>query len=162
MKIVDLKTYLVENPSPGRGGGKCLFVFLVLAMVLSFSACGSVEASAELYVDQGNELAKVGDYDGAVDEYSEAIRLNPRIAIAYHDRGFAYFMLGQLRRAIEDFNDAIRLDPGHVYTYHNRGLAYDMLGMQIEAIADFEKVITLTDNPQLIEFAGRRIEALSR
>jgi len=28
MKIVDLKTYLVENPPPGRGGGKWLFVKL--------------------------------------------------------------------------------------------------------------------------------------
>ena len=44
-------------------------------------------------------------------DYDEAIRLDPQDAVAYYNRGVAYKNLGQTERANQDFAQAIRLDP---------------------------------------------------
>ena len=48
-------------------------------------------------------------YIQKIEDFDEAIRLDPQYAIAYSDRGLAYHMLGQYERAIEDFNKAIEI-----------------------------------------------------
>src|ERR1700730_4847024 len=50
-----------------------------------------------------------GDYDRAVADYSEAIRLDPKHAFAYIGRGLSYRMKGDYDRAIADHSEAIRL-----------------------------------------------------
>ena len=60
--------------------------------------------AATLYGDKG-------DYDRAIADYDEAIRLDPRYAVAYYNRGVAYCDKGDYDRAIADYNEAIRLDP---------------------------------------------------
>jgi len=69
-----------------------------------------------------------GDYDGAIADFSEAIRLDPKFAIAFSGRGLAYSAKGDHDRAIADFNEAIRLDPKSRIAFYNRGLAYDAKG----------------------------------
>jgi len=59
-------------------------------------------------------------------------------------------------------NKAIELDPNLVEAYYNRGFAYEEQGEKSEAIADFEKLITLTDNPQWIEWARQQNEKLTK
>jgi len=39
---------------------------------------------------QGNTDSKAGNYDRALADYSEAIRLDPKSALAFSDRGVAY------------------------------------------------------------------------
>ena len=41
------------------------------------------------YYNQGNAYYKVGDYEGAIDNYNQAIKLNPKDAQAYLNRGNA-------------------------------------------------------------------------
>ena len=65
----------------------------------------------------------------AIIEFDEAIRLDPKLALAYNNRGASYYDLGQYQRAIEDFDEAIRLDPKFVLAYANRGFIYTLLGM---------------------------------
>ena len=65
----------------------------------------------------------------AIEDYDEAIRLNPQYADAYNKRGIAYGDLGQYERAIEDWDEAIRLDPQYGNAYYNRGIAYGYLGL---------------------------------
>ena len=65
-----------------------------------------------------------GDYDKAIADFTEAIRLNPKIAKAYNNRGLAYENKGDYDKAIADCTEAIRLDPKFAEAYHNRGAAY--------------------------------------
>ena len=67
--------------------------------------------SAEAYVNRGNELYNQGDYQAAISDYDEAIRLDPNDAIAYYNRGLAKSELGDLEAAISDYDEAIRLQP---------------------------------------------------
>jgi tetratricopeptide (TPR) repeat protein len=51
------------------------------------------------------------DLDRAIADFSEAIRLNPLFASAYHERGVAHRAKGDHTRAVADQEVAIRLDP---------------------------------------------------
>ncbi len=82
----------------------------------------SIESStsAEAYVDRGNEFYYQGDYQAAISDYDEAIRLNPKYTIAYNNRGFAKSKLGDLEGAISDYDTAIRLDPEYATARTNQ------------------------------------------
>jgi tetratricopeptide (TPR) repeat protein len=47
----------------------------------------------------------------AIDDYNEAIRLNPEFAYAYKFRGRSKSALEDKQGAIADYNEAIRLNP---------------------------------------------------
>ena len=55
----------------------------------------------------------------AIDNFSEAIRIDPQSAIAYFYRGFTYRLRGEYDAAIADFTEAIRLEPQDGETYYH-------------------------------------------
>ena len=73
---------------------------------------------APAYGEIGHLLSK-----SPIADYSEAIRLDPKNAVAYGNRGMAYYGNSDLDRAIADFDEAIRLDPKDATAYNNRGAA---------------------------------------
>src|SRR5262249_17774313 len=94
-------------------------------------------------VSQGNTSVNNRDYDRAIADYSEAIRLVPTNAPAFFGRGSAYVNKGDNDRAIADYNEAIRLDPKFAFAFNNRGFAYFRKGDPDRAIADFSEAIRL-------------------
>jgi tetratricopeptide (TPR) repeat protein len=87
-----------------------------------------------------------GDYDRAIADYDEAIRLAPR-ANFLTNRGDAYNQKRDYDRAIADYDRALRLNPGFYLAYNNRGAAYRRKGDLDRAIADYEQALRV--NPQL-------------
>jgi tetratricopeptide (TPR) repeat protein len=83
------------------------------------------------------------DYDRAIADYAQVIRLDPKHAFAYSYRGSAYRHKGEYDRAIADFDQAIKLDPKLVYAYNNRGNVYFLKGEYERAIADYDQAIRL-------------------
>lgn len=60
----------------------------------------------------GKQAFDKGNYKGAVDDYSEAIRLFPQSDIeVYSQRGLAYERLGNWEKAIADYSEIMRLSP---------------------------------------------------
>ena len=82
----------------------------------------------------------------AIKDYDEAIRLNPKDAVAYFNRGNDYYNLNKKERAIEDYDKAIRLNSQFADAYHNRGTTYCALGQSERAIKDYDQAIHL--NPK--------------
>ena len=64
-----------------------------------------------------------GDYDRAMADFNETIRLDPKHALAFRRRGVIYAKKGDYDRAIADYNEAIRLDPKYALALCNRGMA---------------------------------------
>jgi tetratricopeptide (TPR) repeat protein/DNA-directed RNA polymerase subunit M/transcription elongation factor TFIIS len=91
----------------------------------------------------GVTYGKLGQYERATQEFTEAIRLDPQHTKAYYNRGIAYGQLGQHEQATQDFAEAIRLDPQHTKAYYNRGIAYGQLGQHEQATQDFAEAIRL-------------------
>ena len=54
------------------------------------------------YTNRGFAYGTKGQHDRAIQDYDQAIKLDPSNAIAYYNRGIAYSAKGQLDRAIQD------------------------------------------------------------
>ena len=80
-------------------------IFLLLALLLALTSrafCGLLQ--------DGNAKLAIGDYDGAIANYTEYIASNPTTenkAIAYYNRGTAKKAKGDLDGAITDYTKAI-------------------------------------------------------
>ena len=66
---------------------------------------------AATYHTRGVAKAGLGDYNGAIEDFSECIQLNPKKALYYHDRGKAKEARNQHEEAIVDLQKATELDP---------------------------------------------------
>jgi len=66
-------------------------------------------AYADYFYGRGVAYQGKGDLDRAIADFTAAIRLQPRYAIAYASRGSAYEAKGECDRAAADYSEAIRL-----------------------------------------------------
>src|SRR5689334_14181212 len=62
----------------------------------------------------------VGNYKGAIEDYTKAITIDPRFADAYANRGLARHNSGDVRGALDDLNTALGIDSTMTYVYFNR------------------------------------------
>src|SRR6266852_4255918 len=106
---------------------------------------GSTEVEAVEAFGLGRTHLEKGDYNLAIQEFTEAVRRNPNYAAAFTDRGFAYLYKADYDRAIQDFSQAIRLQPTSDL-FANRGLAYFNRGNYDQAIQDYSQAIRLSSN----------------
>jgi tetratricopeptide (TPR) repeat protein len=110
---------------------------------IAVGAMGANPKEAIALLNRGNAYAQKGQYDRAIADYNEAIRLNPKDANALHSRGNAYAQTGAYNYAIPDYDEAIQLDPKNAFAFFNRGNAYMEKGQYDRAIADFDEAIRL-------------------
>ncbi len=103
---------------------------------------------AEAYYFRGLAYGEQGDYNRAIADLTESIRLVPEYADAYQMRGNYYILkkkykraiadyteVIRLNRAIADYTEVIRLDP-LIDAYEMRALAYRAIGKQRKADCD--------------------------
>src|SRR5262245_66345265 len=67
------------------------------------------------YNNRGNAYTAKGDYDRAVQDYDQSIKLDPNYARAFNNRGVAYQKKGEYDRAIEDFDASIQLNQQYAH-----------------------------------------------
>lgn len=98
---------------------------------------------------RGSISDEKGDLESAVNDYSQAIKLDSNSFDAYMSRGLALMRLGEWKQGSKDFTEVITRRSGNlkVVAYMNRGIAYARLGDQRSAIADQTQSIKL--NPDL-------------
>jgi tetratricopeptide (TPR) repeat protein len=109
---------------------------------------------ARAYDYRGTAYYRKGDYDRAIRDYNEAIRLDPKNAALYNNRGFAYHEKGDYDRAMRDYDDAIQLDASLAAAYVGRGLAYNRKGNYDRAIRELDEAIRL-DPKSAVAFNNR-------
>lgn len=118
-------------------------VFCVL-LTICFSVASAQDAA--WYINKADEHLNNGNYDLAISNYSQAIKLNPgNIVYAYTGRGRAYDGKNQDDLAIQDFTKAISLDPGYTEAYIGRGDIYSKIEKYFQAIKDYSEAIRLDD-----------------
>ena len=96
-----------------------------------------------LFNNRGVAYEDKGDYDRAIADYDQAIRLEPDYASAFNNRGVAYRLKSDYDRAIRDYDQAIRLKPDYALAFNNRGYAYRQKGEYDHAIRDYDQAIRL-------------------
>src|SRR6266480_2481731 len=99
---------------------------------------------AVAFCNRGNAYQDYkGDYDRAIQDYDQAIRLKPDYFQAFNSRGVAYREKGDYDRAIQDYDQVIRLKPDHFRAFNNRGNAYEHKADYDRAIQDYDQAIRL-------------------
>lgn len=94
-------------------------------------------------IHRGIALWQKAEHDRALAEFSRALQIDPRNALAFQARGNTYSSKGEYERAVADYTDALRLDPRLTLAYVNRGLAYTKLRDSDQAVADFTAALKL-------------------
>ncbi|MEB3226388.1 MAG: tetratricopeptide repeat protein [Synechococcus sp.] len=96
-----------------------------------------------LWSNRGNTRAGLSQFDAALADLDEAIRLAPDQVEPYFNRGAILEQQQRFTKAIADYNRAIELDPQEAIAYHNRGNAYSSLGNWEQALQDYQKATEL-------------------
>src|SRR5579885_1815481 len=97
------------------------------------------DLSAQGYIDQGNAAIEDGDYDAAVEAFSQAVRLAPDDAHAHYNLALAYQYTGNSEAAAAGYLRAIQHDPQLVEAYINLGNLYSDLGQHENALETFQR-----------------------
>jgi tetratricopeptide (TPR) repeat protein len=113
-------------------------VFVLLASTL-------YAQTAQTRLDNGKRLFDQRNYDGAIQELNEAIKLDPNMAEAYAYRARAYSGNNN-DQAISDANKAIQLNPRLAMGYLARGTAYYYKKDYDRAIAEYTEAIRIDPN----------------
>jgi tetratricopeptide (TPR) repeat protein len=90
-----------------------------------------------------------GEHDRALEDYDQAILLNPSFANAYNNRGVIYRLKGEYDRAIADYDQAIWLDSNVPATFYNRAIAYSEKQDYDRALVDFDSVLRFNSKNSL-------------
>jgi tetratricopeptide (TPR) repeat protein len=101
------------------------------------------QPSAEECFQHAQALHAREEYDRAVEEYTEAIRLSPGHLMALLERGRLHRSRGQLDEALEDFNAAICVESRNAEAHLRRGNVYAGKGQHDQAIADYTQALKL-------------------
>ena len=103
----------------------------------------SAEDLATTHYNRALEWRAKREDDKALADYGEAIRINPRYALAYNNRGNIYRANGEYDRAIADFDAALRINPKYAFAHNNLGMALFGKGELDRALASFDRAIRL-------------------
>ena len=93
--------------------------------------------------NRANAYQNKRDWDRAIADYNEALRLEADSALFRNNRGAAYQHKGDHERALQDYDAAIRLDSTSASAFNNRGRAYHFKENYAQAIRDYDEAIEL-------------------
>jgi tetratricopeptide (TPR) repeat protein len=96
---VDIITALIQGTKPSQPS--------ITSPNQAFAPMINPEAS--VYFHRGNEYFKNRDFDNAIKEYTEAIKLNPKNWSLYRQRNHAYVFMGYTQKAHTDYSMAKKL-----------------------------------------------------
>ncbi|HEU5379562.1 MAG TPA: tetratricopeptide repeat protein [Ktedonobacteraceae bacterium] len=102
--------------------------------------------SARTHMLLGRIYYRLGIYDRAINDFTEALKYDRTSPELFADRGLAYRQLTTLegyQKAIADFDWAIAHKSDFAEAYADRGIAYRELKQFTRALLDFDKALNL-------------------
>jgi tetratricopeptide (TPR) repeat protein len=128
-----------------------------MAGCLLITACNSF-SNTDYLLKKGDEAKAKLDFPTAINSYSKAIKLNPKLAKAYAGRGFVESMKGDLLAATKDFDIAISLNLKDTAVFYRNGVDKCVLEDYTSAITVFTLAITIAPNYADAYFERARAE----
>jgi tetratricopeptide (TPR) repeat protein len=108
-----------------------------------------------VYNNRGIVYNEKGDYDQAIADLNQALKLKPDYAEAYNNRAIIYAQKGNYDQAIADISQALKLKPDNADAYNNRGIVYDKKGDYDQAIADLTQALKLKPEDNAEAYSNR-------
>jgi len=98
---------------------------------------------AQAFSQRGTAYFAKGDYRRAIQDYSQAINLDPSNATAFDNRCWTRATLGLVGEALQDCDHSLKLRPNHAATLATRGFAYLKSGAVDAAITDYNAALAI-------------------
>ena len=119
----------------------------LLTIILAFGiSILSIAQNGEQSFQAAERFFKSGNYEKAIEHYSESINQNPNNLNAYLRRAFCYSATKNYEGAIKDYSKIIENDPTQLNALNSRGSAYNKLEKYDNAMKDFNKIIAIDPN----------------
>jgi tetratricopeptide (TPR) repeat protein len=100
--------------------------------------------NAEDYSERGDKYFSERNFDKAIEDFTEVIRLEPNNPFAFCKRGMSYTNNKEYDLAISDLTEAICIEPNKFGGfYFERALAYIAKGDNSQAILDLEMAVKI-------------------
>jgi tetratricopeptide (TPR) repeat protein len=112
-----------------------------------------------VYQQRGYADATNQQYQDAINDYGEAIKLKADDARIYEQRAAVEMKLNDMDKALADYSEAIKLKPNEVRYYLYRSYIYETKGDLKNSMADTEKVLKMDPNNQGAKSRKTRLEA---
>ena len=128
-----------------------VFLFILFAIPIITWKKSSIVYNRQGLYDNAKEHCNLGIvyykkklYDKGIEEYKEAIRIDPDCAEAHLGLGLAYYgEKGLYDEAIEEYKEAIRIKPDFAEVHFRLGWAYDEKGLDDKAIKEYKEAISI-------------------
>jgi tetratricopeptide (TPR) repeat protein len=105
-----------------------------------------------IHTNLGDDLAKKGDLDAAIQEFHEALNINHNYSLAHFNMGIALAKKGNLDAAISEYKEALRISPNDPYAHDSLGTALADKGNMDEAIQEYKEALKLNPNFSLAHY----------
>jgi superkiller protein 3 len=115
---------------------------ILLLVLAASSAAWARSEEAIRRNNYGAELLRQGKEAEAINEFRQAVTLDPAYAPAWRNLGFALDKQGQVDEAVTAYQKAVALEP-ELNAHNNLGVLYDKQGKFEQAIQEFEKALKL-------------------
>jgi tetratricopeptide (TPR) repeat protein len=110
-----------------------------------------------MYAQRAFARQRLGDAEGAIPDYTQAIEMEPEINQAqyYFHRGLCHAQANRPAEAVEDYGRSIALHGEEPGPFHLRGkILTSNLGRHAEAIADFDRFLQTWSHPEVWQLRG--------
>lgn len=114
-------------------------------------------AAATEHLLRGRQHHIYGQFDQALDEYTQAIDLDTSYALAHFYRGLIHASNSEWEDALADMQRVTLLEPNQAHAHHVAGLMYMRQEEYVEAVAAFSEAIDLL--PDQVDFYADRAAA---
>jgi eukaryotic-like serine/threonine-protein kinase len=111
-----------------------------------------------VYRGRGLARAELGQYPGAIDDFTKAIELHATSAVQAY-RGWTHLVVDAPKLALRDFELAVELDSKNSDALSGRGFARAVLGQHHEAIQDAKDSLRLGPRSARLLYNAARIHA---
>ena len=101
---------------------------------------------AEAHFSLGYALFRKGQTSEAIDQYEQALRIDPDYADVHNNLASALIMTGRLSEAIDQSKEALRIDPTSSDAHNNLGNALAQTGRASEAIDHYKQSLRVNPN----------------
>ena len=117
----------------------------------------SDELSA-VYQQRGYAAASNQQFQDAINDYSEALKLTSQDVRIYEQRAAVEMKIQDYDKALADYSEVIKLKPNEARYYNYRAYIYELKNDSKNALADTEKVLKMDPNNQEAKARKQRIE----
>jgi len=119
-----------------------VLVLLIFFTAAVFAQDKEMNPEAGKLFNEGNALLKAGNYNGAIEKYNAALKIEKDYRIFYQ-KGISLRKSNKNDEAKDSFEESLKLNPNFEASYNALGGVYFSMGNFTKSIEKFEKILEM-------------------